>query len=88
MVHPPARREAASTAWLYEEPSESRLPLHAARHPVLDDVLLATSPEAAAALGYGEPRLLGYLEPRAPVTGALGVGRYTAPWVNRWGLPV
>lgn len=73
---------AAPAGWLHAEPAPDRLPLLAARHPVLPDVLLTTSAAEAAALGYGPPLLLGHLEAIAPVTGALGPAATPVPWTR------
>lgn len=82
----PARSgNASATAWLHERPEPGHLPLYAARHPVLDDVLLTTEPERACSLRYEEPVLLGYLEPCAPVTGSLELAELRLPWAHRWG---
>lgn len=62
-----------------------RLPLYAAAHPVLEDVLLTTDPAEPARLGYEAPALLGHLDAEAPATGVLGVRRAALPWAERWG---
>ena len=77
--------EAVVAGWLHGRDAPGRLPLFAARHSALDDVLLTTNPAESAALGYLEPRLLGYLEASAPETGRLGVVRPPLPWTDRWG---
>jgi hypothetical protein len=73
--------------WLHRDGGDGRRALLAARHPVLDDVLLTTDPGEARRLGYGEPLTLGYLEPHAPVTGAIGPATVSIPWARHWGLP-
>jgi hypothetical protein len=83
-------KAAAHTAgepagWLHASPGPGRLPLFAARHPAVDDVLLTTEPQEPSALGYGERRLLGYLEASAPASGRIGVHRPPLPWTHRWG---
>ena len=71
--------------WLHASPGPGRIALFAARHPVVDDVLLTTEADEPAALGYGERRLLGYLEASAPASGRMGVHRPPLPWTHRWG---
>ena len=66
-------------------PAPDRLPLYAARHPALDDVLLTTDPREAVALGYGRPALLVYLDACAPASGRLEVERPPLRWTHRWG---
>jgi hypothetical protein len=51
----------------------------------VDDVLLTTEEHEAEALGYGERRLLGYLEASAPASGRIGVHRPPLAWTHRWG---
>jgi hypothetical protein len=70
--------------WLLPE-GEGRLPLFAAAHPVTGDQLLSTEREEAGRLGYGEPALLGHLEPAAPMSGRLGSGKPFLPWASRFG---
>jgi hypothetical protein len=82
---PPARRNGQPAGWLHAEDGPARLPLWAAAHPVLDDVLLTTDEGEARELGYEEPVLLGYLEACAPVTGLLGPGYVDVQWASRWG---
>jgi hypothetical protein len=71
--------------WLHSSPAPGRIPLFAARHPAVDDVLLTTEEHEAEALGYGERRLLGYLEASAPASGRIGVHRPPLAWTHRWG---
>lgn len=79
---PPAR---AASAWLHGSAGDERLPLFAACHPALDDVLLTTDPDEPARLGYRRPRLLGYVEDCAPATGSRGVEPPALLWTRRWG---
>jgi hypothetical protein len=84
-----AKRRAAArepAGWLHGSGGGGRVALLAARHPVLDDVLLTTDSEEARRLGYGEPETLGYLEPYAPVTGVVGPAAVRIPWARHWGL--
>jgi hypothetical protein len=78
-------RGAAPVGWLHRGGGDGRLALLAARHPVLDDVLLTTDPDEARRLGYVEPETLGYLEPHAPITGVAGPAAVTIPWARHWG---
>ena len=79
-------REAAPAAGrpaghLFAQGGEDRLPLYAAAHPIIGDVLLATDPQEATAAGYGPAVLLGHLLADAPETGRLGVHRRpVVPW--------
>jgi hypothetical protein len=82
---PPAEGGGAAAGWLHGEDGPGRLPLLAAAHPVLDDVLLTTDEDEPRDLGYEEPILVGYLEAFAPVTGVLGLGYVDVPWASRWG---
>jgi hypothetical protein len=52
---------------------------------VTGDQLLTTERLEAADLGYGEPVLLGYVDPQAPVTGRLGTERRDVPWASHLG---
>jgi hypothetical protein len=81
----PAADGSRPVGWLHASPGPGRLPLYAAAHPVLRDVLLTTERHEAAALGYGEPRLLGHLEDLAPATGRRAIARPPLPWARRWG---
>ncbi len=87
----PNRAESSPAAdgnvagWLHEDAADGRLPLFAAAHPAIDDVLLTTDAQEATSLGYGAPRLLGYLEPVAPTSGRLGIHRPPLRWTERWG---
>lgn len=83
-LEPPPR--APASAWLHATGGDGRLPLFAARHPALDDVLLTTDADEPARLGYVEPQLLGYLEDCAPETGSRGIERPPLRWTRRWGL--
>jgi hypothetical protein len=83
----PGSAVAISVGWLHGSArAPDRVPLWAAVHPVVDDVLLSSDPADATRLGYGAPTLLGYLEATAPATGALGVRRPPLAWVARWGV--
>jgi hypothetical protein len=81
----PVPAEPTPAGWLYAEGASGRVGLWAAAHPVLDDVLLTTDADEARELGYGSPKLLGYLEDRAPVTGVTGIAEVPIPWARRWG---
>ena len=78
-----SRRSPAG--WLHRTSGDDRTALFAARHPVLDDVLLTTDPDEARDLGYGEPARLGYLASVAPITGVAGPASVSIPWARRWG---
>lgn len=71
--------------WLSPDPRPGLVPLHAAYHPVTGDQLLTREEESAAALGYGEPTLLGYLHPQAPLTGERTERAQPIPWARRFG---
>lgn len=75
----------APAGWLHGTAGDGRIALFAARHPVLDDVLLTTDPDEARDLGYGEPARLGYLASAAPITGVAGPASASIPWARRWG---
>jgi hypothetical protein len=79
---------AEPAGYLLRSPTNCTVEFHAAVHPVTRDQLLSTDPSEAARLGYGEPKLLGYLIARAPVTGALGPMRPGTPWAARFGADV
>jgi hypothetical protein len=83
----PSHPAAEPAGWLHASPGPGRIPLFAARHPAVDDVLLTTEAHEPAALGYGERRLLGYLEASAPASGRVGVHRPPLVWTHRWGQP-
>jgi hypothetical protein len=74
--------------YLHRDAADGRLPLYSAVHAVTGDQLLTTNRWESVDLGYGEPELLGYLEPEAPVTGRLGLGRPRVPWAARFGQRV
>jgi hypothetical protein len=73
---------------LHTEEGDGRIPLWAGTHPVTGDQLLTGNRWEAVDLGYGEPTLLGFLEPSAPVTGSLGTARPRLPWASRFGQRV
>ena len=67
--------------YLYDEPGTDRVALWVGEHPITGDQYTATSAEDVLEAGYSCPRLLGYLEARAPVTGLLGVhATPVIPW--------
>lgn len=89
----PARRAGSQASAVPAGYLESRawpgaLALYEATHPVMWDQLLTSNRWEAVDLGYGEPTLLGYLGPYAPVTGALGTRRPLLPWATRFGQEV
>ena len=82
---PADRPDAKPDAWLFDSYRPGRAPLYAAYHPVTGDQLLVRSGEDAAALGYGEGELLGYVRQIAPVTGELEPRQLAIPWARRFG---
>jgi glycosyltransferase involved in cell wall biosynthesis len=72
--------------WLMADGVPGTWPLYAAYHPVTGDQLLSTNRYEAIAMSYGEPELLGYLWPAAPVTGSLDQAPVAIPWASRFGL--
>jgi hypothetical protein len=59
--------------YLSAEGGESLIPLWAGDHQVTGDQYTAANAEEILSAGYAAPRLLGYLDPSAPLTGRLGV---------------
>jgi hypothetical protein len=94
----PRRRAAANgtppAGWIYakERPvtilGRELLPLYAWAHPVTRDQFLSTNRLEGGDLGYGEPTVIGWLLPDAPVTGTLGTERKDIPWASRFGQNV
>ena len=84
-ISPPS---GAPVGYLHRDAGGGRVPLLSAIHPITGDQLLTTNRWEATDLGYGEPTLLGHLEPSAPVTGRLGTGRPRLPWASRFGQRV
>ena len=82
---PADQPDAKPDAWLFDSYRPGRAPLYAAYHPVTGDQLLVRSGEDAAALGYGEGELLGYVRRVAPVTGELEPRQLAIPWARRFG---
>jgi hypothetical protein len=62
--------------------------LYAWAHPVTRDQFLSTNPLEGGDLGYGEPTVIGWLLPEAPVTGKLGTEGKDIPWASRFGQNV
>jgi colanic acid/amylovoran biosynthesis protein len=81
----PSGEPLARVASIHVHPAPARLPLFSAVHPVTGDQLLTTDRLEAADLGYGDAELLGYLDPKAPVTGRLGTERRDVPWGSHLG---
>src|SRR5437588_119452 len=65
----PSPPGGAPVGYLHRDAGGGRVPLLSAIHPITGDQLLTTNRWEATDLGYGEPTLLGHLEPSAPVTG-------------------
>jgi glycosyltransferase involved in cell wall biosynthesis/GT2 family glycosyltransferase len=74
--------------WLLTERRVGTVPLYAAYHPVTGDQLLSTSPGEAPQMGYGQPKLLGYLRAVRPVTRSDARQVVSVPWASRFGLEV
>lgn len=87
---PAARREPAGApaGYLESDAWPGALALYEATHPVTRDQLLTNNPWEAVDLGYGDPALLGYLAPLAPVTGHVGTSRPLLPWASHFGQKV
>ena len=77
--------EGAELGFLLPAGGDGRIPLYSSFHPVNGDQLLTRNPHTAAAMGYGQPVLLGYLRAVAPVTGELGMRGVAVPWASRFG---
>ena len=84
----PSPPGGAPVGYLHRDAGGGRVPLLSAIHPITGDQLLTTNRWEATDLGYGEPTLLGHLEPSAPVTGRLGTRRPALPWASRFGQRV
>ncbi len=76
---------AEPSGFLHADDAHGRIPLWSAVHPVTGDQLLCSSWEQLNGMGYVHERLLGWLEPRAPVTGRLGPDAPFLPWVSHFG---
>lgn len=88
---PPAARSepaGAPTGYLESDAWPGALALYNATHPVTNDQLLTSNPWETVDLGYGDPALLGYLSPLAPVTGHVGTCRPLLPWASHFGQKV
>lgn len=85
-ARPDSTPSGAPAGFLDRHPGPGLLPLYAAVHPVIGDQLLSIDPWEPLDLGYGEPVLLGYLRPSAPLTGRLGVVSSELLWASRFGM--
>ncbi len=61
------------SGYLQAEGGEDRIALWAGDHAITGDQYAAASAEEILGAGYAGPRLLGYLDARAPLSGRLGV---------------
>jgi hypothetical protein len=74
---------AAPVGYLYAGPAPDRVALWVGEHPATGDQYAAPSAQEVTAAGYGDPRLLGYLEAHAPLTGTLGAHLSPViPWAS------
>jgi hypothetical protein len=86
---PRSAEPVATVAHIHRDDNGGARPtLYSAVHSVTGDQLLTTNRFEAGDLGYGDPLVLGYLDPDAPVTGRLGTSRPRIPWASRFGLRV
>jgi glycosyltransferase involved in cell wall biosynthesis len=83
---PVARPDRPPDGWLMSEGVPGTWPLYAAYHPVTGDQLLSTNRFEPIAMSFGEPNLLGYVWPAAPVTGTLDQQPVAVPWAARFGM--
>jgi glycosyltransferase involved in cell wall biosynthesis len=81
-----ARPDGPPEGWLLSEGVPGTWPLYAAYHPVTGDQLLSTNRFEPIAMSFGEPHLLGYIWPAAPVTGTLDQQPVAVPWAARFGM--
>ena len=81
-----ARVGARLLGYLWAEPRPGSRALFAATHPVLDDTILVHEPVQATDMGYHGVTRLGFIDGRAPVTGALGLQLTAVPWASRFGV--
>lgn len=73
---------ATPDGYLRADRGPSRIALWVGEHPATGDQYSAASAEEVLAAGYAMPRLLGYLEASAPLTGQLGShATPLIPWV-------
>ena len=72
--------------YLHGGPGRGRAELFTAMHPVLDDQLVTLDPHGARRIGYEHVSSLGFIEARAPLTGALGGRGVAIPWASSFGL--
>ncbi len=71
----------APAGCLHDEPAPDRVALWVGDEPVTGDQYAASSEQEILDAGYANPRLLGHLEARAPLTGELGAHRTPViPW--------
>jgi glycosyltransferase involved in cell wall biosynthesis len=88
------RRSGASpdrgdpAGWLFREGGHGRLPLYSAQQAVTGDQFLTRFPMEAADMGYTGIELLGWMLPRALVTGTLDLMPTAAPWARHFGQKV
>ncbi|HSK50521.1 MAG TPA: glycosyltransferase [Solirubrobacterales bacterium] len=75
----------APVGWLFESARPNLVPLYASHHPVTGDQLLTRSLQDAAAMGYVDSQLLGFMRAAAPVTDNLGHRGVVVPWARRSG---
>jgi hypothetical protein len=74
---------AAPVGYLHAGPAPDRIALWVGEHPPTGDQYAAASAEEVTAAGYADPRLLGYLEAHAPLTGTLGAHLSPViPWAS------
>jgi len=71
--------------WLFESARPGLVALYASHHPVTGDQLLSRSLQDAAAMGYVDSQLLGFMRPAAPVTDNLDHRGLPVPWARRSG---
>lgn len=77
--------EGDPLGWLFDRARAGLLPLFASHHPVTGDQLLTRSADDARAMGFEDIRLLGFMAPFAPLTGALDQKPTAIPWARRSG---
>jgi glycosyltransferase involved in cell wall biosynthesis len=84
-VERPVKPTGPPAGWMFELSRPGLEPVFAAYHPVTGDQLLTRTAISAAHLGYGEPELLGFVCPQAPLTGELDERPHPIPWARRFG---